>query len=77
MGTDGSLDLRERPGLKSVGDHYSIMSIRIGIITVSDRSSRGERLDESGPALINAVSQQGWQVVRTEILPDEIEQIEK
>jgi molybdenum cofactor synthesis domain-containing protein len=53
------------------------MSIRIGIITVSDRSARGERPDESGPALINAVSQQAWQVIRTEILPDEIERLSK
>jgi molybdopterin adenylyltransferase len=50
-----------------------MVPIRIGIITVSDRSSRGERPDESGPALMNAVSQQGWQVIQTEILPDEIE----
>jgi len=50
-----------------------MVPIRIGIITVSDRSSRGERPDESGPALMNAVSQQGWQVILTEILPDEIE----
>jgi len=52
------------------------MSIRIGIITVSDRSSSGERKDESGPALIKAVSEQGWQVIRTEILPDEADQLE-
>jgi molybdopterin adenylyltransferase len=51
------------------------MSIHIGIITVSDRSARGERPDESGPALVNAVLQQGWQVIRTEILPDKIEQL--
>ena len=51
------------------------MSIRIGIITVSDRSSRGERPDESGPALVKAVSQQGWEVVRTEVLPDEADQV--
>jgi molybdenum cofactor synthesis domain-containing protein len=51
------------------------MSIRIGIITISDRSSRGERPDESGPALVKAVSLQGWQVIRTELLPDEVEQV--
>ena len=51
------------------------MTIRVGIITVSDRSSRGERPDESGPALVSAVLEQGWQVVRTTILPDEIEQL--
>ena len=27
------------------------MALRIGIITISDRSARGEREDESGPAL--------------------------
>ena len=51
------------------------MTIRIGIITVSDRSSRRERLDESGPALENAIVQQGWLVIRTTILPDDIGQL--
>lgn len=49
------------------------MSIRIGIITVSDRSYRGERPDESGPALVNVASQQGWQLIRNMVLPDELE----
>jgi molybdopterin adenylyltransferase len=53
----------------------AIMPIRIGIITVSDRSSRQERPDESGPALVKAVSQQGWKVVQTMILPDEADQV--
>jgi molybdopterin adenylyltransferase len=51
------------------------MSMRIGILTVSDRSSIGERPDESGPALVNAVLEQGWQVIQTAILPDEIDQL--
>jgi molybdopterin adenylyltransferase len=51
------------------------MSIRIGIITVSDRSSKGERLDESGPVLEDAAVQQGWEVIRTIILPDDITQL--
>ena len=45
--------------------------MRIGIITVSDRSARGERPDASGPALVQAVESQGWKVVRIEILPDD------
>lgn len=53
------------------------MNIRIGILTISDRSARGERPDESGPMLAKAISQRGWQVIRTEVLPDEIEQIKK
>ena len=51
------------------------MSIRIGIITISDRSSRGERSDESGPALAKSVSERGWLVERTLILPDEMDPI--
>jgi molybdenum cofactor synthesis domain-containing protein len=49
------------------------MSIRIGIITVSDRSSSGTRTDQSGPALVNAVTEQGWQVTRTTIVPDDLD----
>jgi molybdopterin adenylyltransferase len=53
------------------------MSIRIGILTISDRSSRGERPDESGPALANAAVRQGWEHIRTAIIPDELETIKK
>ncbi len=45
--------------------------IRIGILTASDRSYRGERPDLSGPALRNAVNALGWQVAWEKILPDE------
>lgn len=48
------------------------MPIRIGIITISDRASRGERVDKSGPALVKAVKQHGWQVLKTGVLPDEM-----
>jgi molybdopterin adenylyltransferase len=48
------------------------MSLRFAILTVSDRSWRGERPDDSGPALVEAVRSQGWQVVYQEILPDEL-----
>ena len=47
------------------------MMIRFGILTVSDRSSRGERADLSGPALANQIQAEGWSVVRQEVLPDD------
>jgi molybdopterin adenylyltransferase len=47
------------------------MNIRFGILTSSDRSSRGERPDLSGAALAKLVMAQGWEVVRTIILPDD------
>jgi molybdopterin adenylyltransferase len=47
--------------------------IRVGILTVSDRSARGEREDVSGPALVGTIQAQGWKVVRQDILPDELD----
>jgi molybdenum cofactor synthesis domain-containing protein len=52
------------------------MSLRFGVLTISDRSSRGERADASGPALVELVKSQGWQVVKQEIVPDEIDVIQ-
>ena len=45
--------------------------LRFGILTVSDRSARGERLDTSGPALEGQVSSQGWTLVQSSIIPDD------
>lgn len=47
------------------------MTIRFGILTLSDRSSRGERADSSGPALTRLVQAEGWSVTKESILPDE------
>ena len=52
------------------------MKIRFGIITVSDRSSRGERPDTAGPALVNSIQAQGWEVSRTAIVPDELKELQ-
>lgn len=45
--------------------------IRFGILTLSDRSSRGEREDASGPALAHLIRAQSWSVTRQQILPDD------
>lgn len=47
------------------------MSIRCGILTVSDRSSRGERVDSSGPELARLVQAHGWSVTKQKVLPDD------
>lgn len=47
------------------------MTIRVGILTLSDRSSRGEREDASGPALARLVEAEGWSVSKQDLLPDE------
>ncbi len=48
------------------------MALRFAVLTVSDRSSRGERADTSGPALVEFITQQGWSVARTGIVPDDL-----
>jgi molybdenum cofactor synthesis domain-containing protein len=45
--------------------------IRFGILTLSDRSARGERSDASGPALAELILSQGWIVAAQRILPDD------
>ena len=47
------------------------MTIRFGILTLSDRSARGERADGSGAALAELVQAQGWSVVKRAVLPDD------
>jgi molybdopterin adenylyltransferase len=47
------------------------VTIRFGILTLSDRSSRGERADSSGPALANLIQAKGWSVVKQSLLPDD------
>ncbi len=49
--------------------------IRVGILTVSDRSSRGQRDDLSGPAIVSFCAGQGWEVSNIATLPDEQDQI--
>ncbi|MFO8010319.1 MAG: MogA/MoaB family molybdenum cofactor biosynthesis protein [Dehalococcoidia bacterium] len=43
----------------------------VGILTVSDKGSRGQREDESGAAIREIVSGLGGQVTRYEIVPDD------
>ena len=47
------------------------MTIRFGILTLSDISSRGERADLSGPALVALIQAEGWSVIKQALLPDE------
>jgi molybdopterin adenylyltransferase len=50
--------------------------IRAAILTVSDRSSRGERADASGPALFRIAGEQGWLLQASAIVPDEFSAIQ-
>ena len=47
--------------------------IRAAVLTVSDRSARGEREDESGPVLAELLREAGATVVAQEVISDELE----
>lgn len=49
---------------------------RAAVLTVSDRSFRGERPDAGGPLVVEMLEKAGYQVVQTAIVPDEQAQIE-
>ena len=51
------------------------MQIQAGIITVSDRASRGLYDDLGGPALMSAAASYGWKVVAEALVPDEKREI--
>jgi molybdenum cofactor synthesis domain-containing protein len=51
------------------------MELRFGGLTVSDRSARGERLDLSGPALVQEVEKQGWKIINTGIVRDDYQEL--
>ncbi len=43
----------------------------VGLLTISDRSARGERPDASGPALVEALPTDRFTVIRRGIVPDD------
>ena len=47
------------------------MTIRAGILTASDKGSRGERADTSGAAIRELLAGIGGEVARYEVVPDE------
>lgn len=51
--------------------------IKVGILTLSDKGSKGEREDLSGKVLKDLSEVEGWKVIKYEIIPDEKEQIVK
>lgn len=51
--------------------------ISCGVITISDRASRGEYDDLGGPALRSAALGYGWQVTAEALVPDERGEIQR
>ena len=53
------------------------MSYTAAVITVSDKGYRGEREDTSGPNLVKILTEKGFEVAYTSIVPDEPEMIKE
>ena len=56
-------------------EQHSAGPTRVGIITISDKASRGERDDRGGPAISEVAVAAGWTVAEYLVIPDEAEQI--
>ncbi len=66
------------PGFVTVSQKIEIWKpLHVGILTVSDKGSRGERTDTAGPALEELVSGIGGEVLFRKIVPDETTAIQK
>lgn len=54
----------------------TLAGVAVAVVTVSDRSSRGDRADASGPLLADALRELGASVV-TSIVPDGADEVER
>jgi molybdopterin adenylyltransferase len=52
-----------------------VTPIKAGVITVSTRGASGERADESGPAMRDAMTAAGHAVVSTQLVPDDVAKV--
>lgn len=53
------------------------MKFTAAVITISDKGAKGERVDTSGPAICKMAKDAGYDVIYTNIVPDEKELIQK
>jgi molybdenum cofactor synthesis domain-containing protein len=49
--------------------------MRVAILTLSDKGARGERVDESGPALATWLAERRVRTVQAEVIPDDFGRI--
>jgi molybdopterin adenylyltransferase len=53
------------------------MQIQVGVITISDRASKGLYDDLGGPAVKKAAEGHGWKVISETLVPDEKREIQR
>ncbi|CAN5354441.1 hypothetical protein BH20VER3_BH20VER3_11080 [soil metagenome] len=66
----------QKPSTPALQHSSTPPPLTVGIITVSDRASRGEYDDLGGPALKEFADKKSWSVLAEAIVPDEIEQLQ-
>ena len=83
MPREGVFAVVIKPGKIRVGEEVRRISpdldraLTAAIITLSDKGFRGEREDKSGAAIAEILTENGYQIIETLILPDEQARIEK
>ena len=69
--------IKQQTGEIRVGDEVTLLPppenppLRAAVITLSDKGSRGEREDKSGPLIVKMLAAAGYKVEETLLLPDE------
>ncbi len=53
------------------------MAYTAAVITISDKGAVGQRVDTSGPAICEILKNDAWEVVHTEIIPDDFDKIKE
>ena len=54
-----------------LAERIGVRPFQAAVITLSDKGAMGQRRDESGPAIVKRLEEQGYQVVETLLLADE------
>ena len=54
-----------------------VKTLRVKILTVSDSAAEGRREDLSGRAVQHLAEKQGWDVLASEVAPDEVEAVQR
>ena len=74
MPHEGVFAVVERGGTVKAGDAFELLQSS-AVVTVSDTSSKGERKDEAGPVIEEALRRLGFHVAETHVVPDERAQL--
>ena len=83
MPREGVFAVVKEPGTIHVGDVVECLgkdperALTAAVITLSDKGFRGEREDKSGPAIVEILKENGYEIIETVLLPDRQDRIER